>query len=176
MHYGRVEVAGQTLPTALSGHIRGGEVAPGATMQFMEGTSWKGNVYLDHSTLAPFGVSDVHYEHVRHFMRDFSAAFDRRGGGMVLAGIDFGIGTVGGRFGDQPLLGVQDLNISFTGAECLRAFLERAQREDPSGKSAYGVVRIVKPKLEGGDHAAFLEAPRAYFIRELVAFFESASL
>ena len=30
--------------------------------------------------------------------------------------------------------------------------------------------------VPGGDHAAFLEAPRAYFIRELVAFFESASL
>ena len=30
--------------------------------------------------------------------------------------------------------------------------------------------------VPGGDHAAFLEAPRAYFIRELVAFFESSSL
>ena len=30
--------------------------------------------------------------------------------------------------------------------------------------------------VPGGDHAAFLEAPRAYFIRELAAFFESASL
>ena len=30
--------------------------------------------------------------------------------------------------------------------------------------------------VPGGDHAAFLEKPRAYFIHELVAFFESASL
>jgi len=30
--------------------------------------------------------------------------------------------------------------------------------------------------VPGGDHAAFLETPRAYFIRELVAFFESALL
>ena len=30
--------------------------------------------------------------------------------------------------------------------------------------------------VPGGDHAAFLEKPRAYFIRELVAFLESASL
>jgi len=30
--------------------------------------------------------------------------------------------------------------------------------------------------VPGGDHAAFLEKPRAYFIRELVAFFESADL
>ena len=30
--------------------------------------------------------------------------------------------------------------------------------------------------VPGGDHAAFLEKPRAYFIRELVAFFESAGL
>ena len=30
--------------------------------------------------------------------------------------------------------------------------------------------------VPGGDHAAFLEKPRAYFIRELVAFFESSGL
>jgi pimeloyl-ACP methyl ester carboxylesterase len=30
--------------------------------------------------------------------------------------------------------------------------------------------------VPGGDHAAFLEKPRAYFIRELVAFFESVAL
>ena len=30
--------------------------------------------------------------------------------------------------------------------------------------------------VPGGDHAAFLEKPRAYFIRELVGFFESAGL
>lgn len=30
--------------------------------------------------------------------------------------------------------------------------------------------------VPGGDHAAFLESPRAYFIHELVAFFRSASL
>ena len=30
--------------------------------------------------------------------------------------------------------------------------------------------------VPGGDHAAFLESPRAYFIAELVAFFRSASL
>ena len=29
--------------------------------------------------------------------------------------------------------------------------------------------------VPGGDHAAFLEQPRAYFIRELVAFFTGAS-
>ena len=28
--------------------------------------------------------------------------------------------------------------------------------------------------VPGGDHAAFLEAPRAYFIHELVSFFEGA--
>jgi hypothetical protein len=30
--------------------------------------------------------------------------------------------------------------------------------------------------VPGGDHAAFLESPRAYFIAELVAFLHTASL
>ncbi len=30
--------------------------------------------------------------------------------------------------------------------------------------------------VPGGDHAAFLESPRAYFIHELAAFLEGASL
>jgi hypothetical protein len=30
--------------------------------------------------------------------------------------------------------------------------------------------------VPGGDHAAFLESPRAYFIHELVGFFEGVTI
>lgn len=39
-----------------------------------------------------------------------------------------------------------------------------------------GTGRKQYVSVPGGDHAAFLEKPRAYFIRELVGFFETASL
>jgi pimeloyl-ACP methyl ester carboxylesterase len=39
-----------------------------------------------------------------------------------------------------------------------------------------GTGRKQYVSVPGGDHAAFLEAPRAYFIHELVAFFESSTL
>ncbi len=162
VHYRRPTLAGQELITAVSAHIRGGRLAAGATIQFVEGTSWKGNVYLDENTHELFQVSRSQYREIRTFMADFARHFERRGGGLVLGGIDFAIGTVGGNFGDTPLLGVQDLNISFTGAECLRAFLAKARgSERLAGSHRYGVIRIFKPRLDGGDHGAFLQQTKA---------------
>jgi len=82
--------------------------------------------------------------------------------GLVLAGIDFAIGRVGGAFGETVLLGVQDLNVSFTGAECLRAFLEKSQRAKSSrGGHRYGVTRIYRPNPQA-DHAAFLGVTNSF--------------
>ena len=153
--YGRPCLSGHTLPTALSAHIRGGSVAPGATVQFMHGTSWKGNVYLDHESLDLFQVPRDAYTRLRAFTHGFQQAFERRDPGLVLAGIDFAVGTVGGAFGHQPLLGVQDLNVSFTGAECLRVFLDKASYEAPTeGARPYGVTRVYRPRPTA-DHGAF---------------------
>ncbi len=159
--YGRAEIGGQTLPTSLSAHIRAGQVAPGATIQFMEGTSWKGNILLDEAAAPLFGVTSEQYARVRRFMADFQDGFERREPGLVLTGVDFGVGTVGGRFGDRPLVGVQDLNVSFTGAECLRAFLDQAQRVKGTDAQPYGVTRIFRP-LPHADHKAFLEVTRPF--------------
>lgn len=159
--YGRATIAGQTLPTALSAHLRGGEVAPGATVQFMEGTSWKGNVLLDEQSLDLFSIPASAYRELRQFVHDFRAAFERHEPGLVIAGIDFAVGTVGGEFADSCLLGVQDLNISFTGAECLRAFLDKAQRANGQTTPPSGVTRIYRPGPEA-DHQAFLNVTRAF--------------
>ncbi|MCH9646743.1 MAG: hypothetical protein K0U98_00815 [Deltaproteobacteria bacterium] len=156
--YCQARVGGQTLPTALSAHIRGGQVAPGATIQFMQGTSWKGNVLLDEHSLDLFAIPAAHYRRLRRFVDDFQDAFERRAPGLVLAGIDFAIGTVGGAFGETILLGVQDLNVSFTGAECLRAFLDKAQStKNGSGGHQYGVTRIYRPSSQA-DHRPCFES------------------
>jgi len=159
--YGQAEIAGHILPTALSAHIRGGKLAPKATAQFMQGTSWKGNVLLDESSLDLFSVTSSHYRCLRQFVCDFQAAVEKEQPGLVLAGIDFAIGTVGGVFGEIALLGVQDLNVSFTGAECLRAFLEKAGVKSRIEGKDYGITRIYKPTLLG-DHQAFLRVTRSF--------------
>ncbi len=160
--YCQASVAGQALPTALSAHIRGGRVAPGATIQFMQGTSWKGNVLLDENSLDLFEVPATHYRRLRRFVEDFRDAFEQRLPGLVLAGIDFAIGRVGGAFGETVLLGVQDLNVSFTGAECLRAFLDKARSiKNGSGGHQYGVTRIYRPSSEA-DHEALLRVTRTF--------------
>ncbi len=160
--YGQALVAGQMLPTALSAHVRGGRLAPGATVQFVEGTSWKGNVLLDEAGLDAFGISPDHYRRLRGLVEDFLVACNAQTPGLVLAGIDVAIGTVGGTFGSTPILGVQDLNISFTGAECLRALLAKARRAK-TGDDGHrcGVTRIYKPSARG-DHAAFRRVTRSF--------------
>ncbi len=159
VHYGQASIAGQSLPTSPSTHLRGGEVAYGATLQFMEGTSWKGNVLLDEHCLDQVSISAEHYARLRAFTKDFRDAFEEKDPGLVIAGIDFAIGSVGGAFGDAPLLGVQDLNVSFTGAECLRAFLDKAKIEQTPHK--YGVTRIYRPHADA-NHAGFLRVTKAF--------------
>lgn len=168
VHYGQARLAGQLLPTALSAHVRGGELAPGATIQFVEGTSWKGNVLLDAASAPQFGVPAGHYERFRRFVDAFRQAFVERRPGLVLAGIDVAVGRVGGDFGEDLLLGVQDLNVSFTGAECLRAFLDKARRVQGPGGAGYGVTRIYRPTA-AGDHAAFLEVTEEFIDADVYA-------
>lgn len=161
--YGRTVVAGEELITALSAHVRGAALAPGATLQFMEGTSWKGNVMVDESSCEAFGVSAGTYLALQRFLADFHDAFVRQGGGLVLAGVDFAVGSVGGRWGDAALLGVQDLNVSFTGAECLRAFLARARAAGfgSANREPPGVTRIYRPR-PGTDHRTLADEVAAW--------------
>jgi hypothetical protein len=131
----------------------------------MEGTSWKGNVLIDEESCERFGVTAATYERLFAFVRAFRDAFAARPPGLVITGIDFALGRVGGVFGERELLGVQDLNVSFTGAECLRAFLEKLPRGNHAGTEEvpmpYGVTRIFRPKRHA-DHSAFLEITRRF--------------
>ena len=161
VHYRRLSLGGQELVTALSAHIRRGRVVEGATIQFMEGTSWKGNVCLDEGTHALFQVPSLHYSRLQSFIKDFREAFRKKEPGLALAGIDFSVGAVGGAFGDEVLLGVEDLNVSFTGAECLREFLEKARHgSDCCERRRYGLVRVYRPQ-PGSDLGSFRQVTQA---------------
>jgi hypothetical protein len=71
-------------------------------------------------------------------MHAVHAAFGARRLGLVTAGLDFAYGRVGGAFGDELLIAIQDPNLSSHGAELLRLF------RDSSGAS-YVATKVVVP-------------------------------
>lgn len=147
VQYSEIERNGEILKASPSAHIRWGEVAPGLTLQFTEGTSWKGNIYIDKKTAADFGVSEAHCTTIIKSMHDLLHAFHSHDLGLAIAGLDFAIGQIGGYFGEEVLIGVQDPNISFNGAECLRVFLEKVRKQNNIADAAplYGATRVFKP-------------------------------
>lgn len=125
VHYSTVAIGNQQLKLTPSAHIRAGKLADGITLQFTEGTSWVGNFYVS-ETLAPtLGISLAQYQAILKTIDNFRIACQQESSGLAIAGMDFAIGQIGGKFGEAVLLGVQDPNISFNGAEFLREFMQR---------------------------------------------------
>ena len=150
VNYLQVNVGFQVLQTTPSAHIRWGQVAEGLTLQLTEGTSWKGNIYIDAETADQFGVSQVHYQQIMQAMQAFHHGFRSRHLGLAIAGIDFAIGRIGGLFADDVLLAVQDPNISFNGAECLRVFADKLKVQPGSAQQTplYAATKVIRPSLQ----------------------------
>jgi hypothetical protein len=150
VEYLSVNVGGQVLKTTPSAHIRWGQVAAGLTLQITEGTSWKGNIYIDEETADSFGVSPAHYRIITATMQEFLQAFQSQNLGLAIAGIDFAICRIGGVFEDDVFVAAQDPNISFNGAECLRVFAEkvRGQYSGTADAPLYATTRVIRPSLE----------------------------
>jgi hypothetical protein len=129
--------------TAPSAHIVGGQVAEGITLQMLEGNVWRGNVFVDLDTVDDFGVSSSEFEIITRSMQEMVYAF--RGLGLVKGGIDFAVARVGGKFGSETLVGMQDLNLSSHGAEYLRAFLQKARDDLGSDLPIYGAAKVIVP-------------------------------
>lgn len=149
--YLEVNVGGQILKTTPSAHIRWGKVAEGLTLQTTQGTSWKGNIYIDEAVSDLFGVSRAHYQIISETMKDFLHAFQTKSLGLMIAGMDFAIGTIGGAFEDEIMLGAQDPNVSFNGAECLRIFSEKIKENNllSTDEPFYAATRVIRPTLQG---------------------------
>ncbi len=145
--YLKVEAGEGLVNAAPSAHIRWGQVAEGITLQFTEGTSWRGNLYLDADTCESFGISATHYRSIQRSMSEFRRAFRDRKLGLTIGGIDFAVGRIGGVFEDELLLAAQDPNISFTGAESLRVFMKKTRERHSlgEGQRLYGVSRVIRP-------------------------------
>ncbi len=119
-------IGDERLTATPSAHIRAGALAPGLTLQFTRGTSWKGNIYIDADSAPTVGLDAAAYRDARAAVEALTAAFTAADAGLVTAGYDVGLGRLGGPvWGDRTVLGIQDLNVSFTGAECLRAYMDR---------------------------------------------------
>ena len=150
--YLRHAVTGYEFILAPSVHIRAAAVGEGATLQITRGSVWQGNVYLDERSCEQFGISREQYAFVRTSLGDFLSAFQAsdKDLGLVKGGIDFAITRLGGRFGDRPVVGMQDLNLSANGAEFLRGFLAEARQvlAAPDGTSpapVYAATKVIRP-------------------------------
>lgn len=118
--YLRRDVGGEPVLTTPSAHVRSGELLEGLTLQFMRGTSWKGNMFVGAPAWAGLGLDNGMYVGLRKTMSDLHERL-----GLLHCGVDFAVGTVGGKFGDAVVAAVQDINPKVTGALFLREFMAR---------------------------------------------------
>jgi len=148
-------ITGYDFILAPSMHIVAGQIAEGASLQFMSGTTWQGNVYVDELTCEGLGIRREQYDVMRRGITALLDAFTAEGRnlGLVKGGIDFAIARVGGRFGDAVLVGMQDLNLCSTGAEYMRMFLDEARAAlsgDPQDRrETYVATKVVRPTVTG---------------------------
>ncbi|BBX47748.1 hypothetical protein GCM10009641_19460 [Mycobacterium cookii] len=113
-------VGGEPVLTTPSAHVRSGELLDGLTLQFMRGTSWKGNMFIGAADWAGLGLDPNLYTSMRATMNDLHQRL-----GLLHCGVDFAVGTLGGKFGGTVVAAVQDINPKVTGALFLREFMAR---------------------------------------------------
>jgi hypothetical protein len=120
VNYFKKDVAGEQVLTTPSAHVRAGKLLDGLTLQFMRGTSWKGNIFVGESDWQSLGLDQAAYPKLRKAMADLTRRLH-----LLHCGVDFAIGTLGGKFGDSVVAAVQDINPKVTGALFLREFMAR---------------------------------------------------
>ena len=147
-------IAGEQVLTTPSAHVRSGELLDGLTLQFMRGTAWKGNVFVGEADWLALGLDKALYPKLRGAMSDLNRQL-----GLLHCGVDFAIGTLGGKFGDEVVAAVQDINPKVTGAMFLREFM--ARHAAVGGGAA---TRVLVPEATG----------RAHQIRSLLSEFSTA--
>lgn len=145
-----VKLGGSIQQVVPSGHFRQGQVAEGITLQSLDGFAWRGNTYLDEAAWTRLGLPSDAYQAIRDALKQVRQAFlgaasitDGSHEGLVLGGIDFAVGRVGGRFTDRTIVGAIDFNLSSHGAEYLRAFMDEARALDTPDD--YGATHVFVP-------------------------------
>ena len=113
-------VGGEQVLTTPSAHVRSGKLLDGLTLQFMRGTAWKGNIFVGAADWEALGLEKAVYPKLRSAMSDLTRRL-----GLLHCGVDFAIGTLGGKFGNAVVAAVQDINPKVTGALFLREFMAR---------------------------------------------------
>ncbi|MEU9377985.1 hypothetical protein AB0D94_30090 [Streptomyces sp. NPDC048255] len=180
---------GTDHPVAPSGHIRGGEVAAGLTLQILNGCAWEGNAYLDGEEWENCGLPRHLYDTMRHSMSALHAAFlsepsiiDASYGGLVTGGVDFAVGRIGGVFQDRIVAAAIDFNLSSNGAEYLRTFHEKVTADGTGSGTGngngtgtgerYAATRLFRPTATatlGATRAAMHAALPEGAVADLVA-------
>lgn len=139
--YLSLDIGDECLYTTPSAHIFNNRLLDGLTLQFMRGTSWKGNIYVDEASWRSLGLEPQDYASV---VSSMSSLADGLGGrGLACMGVDFAIGRIGGRLGDSVVVAIQDINMKLPGAMFLREFMNRHK----ASVSASAATRVFRPHL-----------------------------
>lgn len=145
-----VKMDGSIQPVVPSGHFRHGRVADGITLQSLDRFAWRGNTYLDAAGWTALGLPGAAYRTIRAAVEAIHAAFlgpqsiaDGSHQKLVIGGVDFAVGRIGGRFSDTTIVDAIDFNLSSHGAEYLRAFMDEARALDTSER--YGATHVFVP-------------------------------
>ncbi|MFJ9949620.1 hypothetical protein [Kitasatospora sp. NPDC091207] len=149
-HYLRHRVPGYEFILAPSAHVVAGRPAEGGTVQITRGSVWEGSVYVDEDTCARFDITPAQFRAAREGVAALHGAFEGQGRdlGFVKGGVDFAIARLGGRFGQTPVVAMQDLNLSSNGAEYVRAFLAEARQVLGRPQGVYAATKVVRPTAE----------------------------
>lgn len=143
------------IPFTISNHLENGEGRNDMTIQFVEGNTWRGNATFSLDQIESFITSEgdqLMLNQAHRFIRSLANSFgilattesaevadqnprmaqivSELTNGVSKGGFDSGIGTVGGKFGDTPMLFVQDPNVRSTGAETAYAMKEKHPGEE----------------------------------------------
>jgi hypothetical protein len=140
--YSMCELGSTRVLLAPSAHVRDGHIAPGLTLQLTTNTAWQGNIYFDRTTAPDVAMSFASYDAIITMIEAIVAGFTRKSLVVSTAGFDVALGRIGGLFGDDVLVALQDPNLSSHGAEYLRRYL------DDTG-APHGATKVFCPTAEG---------------------------
>lgn len=153
----------EKLETALSVHVIRGRVRDTISLQFVHGTAWGGNIVCDQKTWTEFlsmldknddrvdpslfSELESGYKLAINKMKEYVMAVNKSEkykDQQVRGGWDVAIGTLGGKFGDQPMMIWLDNNARANGCETAYACYDQANIQ--SDNKAV-VTKNITPKI-----------------------------
>lgn len=161
--------------TSTSVHIIKGELRTTVTLQLVDGTQWGGNLICSKETwdtlIDSIDKDDSRIKNNPDLINQLKNSFElmiasmsdymnavnnseKYNGGQVRGGIDLAIATLGGKFGDEIFVVVQDNNARANGSEVAYALYDSAKKE--YGQNGEAITRNISPLVDFNEFSSQL--------------------